>query len=101
MDLGRSALAGEPLRISAAGVDLFPEYFRQIGVIHVGIARHSGRCPSVRPYPFLRRVAISDFTHDTARRIGPTAQGGLCHEASIPPAAQSNRSSLPDPRPSW
>ena len=69
---------------------------RRIERVHVSIAS-----PSVRPSPFCRRVGIRISTFEDCSglhsRYGPsdcsTAQGGLCHEASIQPVARPNRSS--------
>ena len=89
-----------PRRVSPVSRITFPaccaHYLRRIEQVHLSIAS-----PFVRPSPLCRRVGIRDFTFEACSgyhsRYGPpscsTAQGRLCHEASIQPVAQPNRSS--------
>jgi len=93
-----------PRRVSPVSRITFPaccaHYLRRIEQVHLSIAS-----PFVRPSPLCRRVGIRDFTFEACSgyhsRYGPpscsTAQGGLCHEASIRPVAQPNRSSATRP----
>ena len=72
---------------------------RRIEWVHMSITS-----PSVRPSPITWRVGIRDVTFEACSGFtscyGPpgcsTTQGGLCHEASIRPVTQPNRSSVPD-----